>query len=78
MPDQPLALLRRLVELMKVLVGQLRELCLHVSMNRGGGSTGRGNMLKGAAVRKSSRGLQRELRRSGGKLKPKLCLPTCV
>lgn len=31
MPDQPLALLRRLVELMKVLVSQLRELCLHVS-----------------------------------------------
>ncbi|KAF5841493.1 hypothetical protein DUNSADRAFT_12658, partial [Dunaliella salina] len=32
MPEQPLALLRRLVELMKVLVGQLRELCLHVSL----------------------------------------------
>lgn len=31
MPDQPLELLRRLVALMKVLVGQLRELCSHVS-----------------------------------------------
>eukprot|EP00983_Pelagomonas_calceolata_P116169 1160275-Pelagomonas_calceolata.AAC.1 len=34
MPEQPLALLRRLVDLMKVLVGQLRELCLHVSLGQ--------------------------------------------
>jgi len=42
MPEQPLALLRRLVDLMKVLVGQLRELCLHEKVEPGAHTGGAG------------------------------------